>query len=230
MIPVRQVLFASSPTNKKLHKGKRTCYNIRAAVENHVDKYFILKLYKRPPRFQAKIMSSALNVIPILVITHLFFSIIYTEKTMFPVVTIKEFFESFGLGAQASISTAASSTSSVATGQAGFFERASQGHVLLLLVLLVLVVVAVFLTLVFQYVIPLSAIARFMRTCSAAVAFCKCCERGYKKNHKPPFSECYAVPFNASESIDSAKLTDLEVRIGYEKRYFGEAGKQNYRK
>ena len=118
----------------------------------------------------------------------------------------------------------------MATGQAGFFERANQGHVLLLLVLLVLVVVAVFLTLVFQYVIPLSAIARFMRTCSAAVAFCKCCERGYKKNHKPPFSECYAVPFNASESIDSAKLTDLEVRIGYEKRYFGEAGKQKLSK
>ena len=46
-------------------------------------------------------MSSALSVIPILVITHLYFSImIYTEKTMFPAVTISEFFDSFGYGGQ----------------------------------------------------------------------------------------------------------------------------------
>ena len=38
------------------------------------------------------------------------------------------------------------------------------------------------------------------------------------------------MPFNTSESIDSAKLTDLEIRIGYEKRYFGEAGKQKLSK
>ena len=48
-----------------------------------VDKFFILKLYKRPPRFQLSLMSSALTLIPLLVVAHLYFSIlIYTEKTI----------------------------------------------------------------------------------------------------------------------------------------------------
>ena len=67
----------------------------------------------------------------------------------------------------------------MATGQAGFFEKQVKDMFFTASGIACPIVVAVFLTLVFRN--PLSAIASFMRTCSAAVVFCKCCERGYKK-------------------------------------------------
>ena len=69
--------------------------------------------------------------------------------------------------------------------------------------------------------IPLSAIMSFLRTCACSVVYFNCCGTRYKRNTKPPFSEVYACPFRTNQDIENATLTELETRIGYEKRYFG---------
>ena len=198
-----------------------------------VDKFFILKLYKRPPRFQLSLMSSALTLIPLLVVAHLYFSIlIYTEKTMFPEMTVAGVFSSLGIGSsdQASAIESAKSTANTNDDQSSFTNRSTQGHVLPLLVLFVLIVTMEVLNFIFSYIIPLSAIMSFLRTCACSVVYFNCCGTRYKRNTKPPFSEVYACPFRTNQDIENATLTELETRIGYEKRYFGPEGKQKLSK
>ena len=43
-------------------------------------------------------------------------------------------------------------------------------------------------------------------------------------------SECYAVPFRTSESIEDANLTDLEIRIGYEEGTLEKKENKNYQR
>eukprot|EP00943_MAST-04B_sp_MAST-4B-sp1_P009003 g9003.t1 len=152
---------------------------------------------------------------------------------MFPKLSIADVFVALSLGSgnEADVIEAAKGSSGAnVVDNNSFMNRANYGHVLPLFVMLILLVIMEILNFLFTYIIPLSAILGFLRSSSITQTYFNCCGERYKRNIKPAFSECYAVPFRTNQSIESANLSDLEIRIGYEKRYFGEEGRQKLSK
>ena len=193
-----------------------------------LDKFFIIKLYKKPPRYQLSMLSTVKTILPAFVILHLVFSIwMFTEPTMYPTMKFNELMFYLGLG-ETDISTssveqvrdAAVSTADLDV-LSGFMARANQGHVLPLFVLLAITLSIQLVDFVFNYVVPISAIHSFLSAFPTIVGCYKCCKRGRQRNTKPPFSGLYSIPVPEEVSTDDEKeqLTSLERAIGFELRY-----------
>jgi hypothetical protein len=175
-------------------------------ISYHLDKFFLLKLYKRPPRYQLGIMTTVMKVVPVLVCLHLVFSaLVYTEKSVLTQVSFSEMTSILGTSSD----DIESKTSTVKSG-----NRLGEGHVFPLWLIFAAVSSFSIITYAVETIIPHQVVLSLLQICS-------CCKRKQKDNHKPPFSELYSIPFPPSWSLEEAKdsITDLDRAVGFEMRF-----------
>jgi len=211
-----------------------------------VDKYFLLRLYHRPPNFDNTLINNVKYVLPFLVVLHLLFSFwMYSDETVFYSDHLDASAYTLLSGSGESNQLLNSDTQQLLNSAGGDYlqlgRRVTRVNTLPVLILCVLVIVLLVIYLLVTTVlgnlilIPMKAICmRFF--CCCLVQYCKCCQ-AVRREYNPPLTEHFLKVLRKGKNGDAIsnpkhaakQLSDLQRSRGWRVRH-DKKGTNNYYK
>ena len=215
-------------------------------VSYWVDKYFILRLYHRPPNFDNTLIDNVKYLMPLFVVIHLLFSFwMYSDDSVFYSASLDPSYYTLGVDVGVSSLEQELQIQKFLAETGGNFlnlgKRVTRLNTLPILILVVIVIVLVVVWLLLTTVVgnlilvPLKAVCmRFF--CCCLVQYCKCCQ-AVRREFNPPLTEHFLKVLRTGKSGDAIvdpkkaakQLSDLQRSRGWRVRHDRE-GTNNYYK